>query len=242
MVLFLEDLSDAVPGDALTRADEAEVAAVLRAAATVHGTFSERAGSLDLEPAFVMDPAAATERGRRDLRRFLARYGDRIPSGARGVFEALVFDSGRLFTDPLPDASTLVHADLHLDNVFLRDGAAILLDWQSFGRGPGPLEAARFLALALRSSDRPVADRRLFSGYTEALAAAGGPRLDEATRERWRVRGLLQAVWQTAVWMGSADPFRYSGREGAFVTQLVDDPTVLELLEAEGGADLLERL
>jgi aminoglycoside phosphotransferase (APT) family kinase protein len=242
MLVLLEDLTGATPGDALLGGDPDLVAATLRATARIHGRFATSAGELDLSPALARDPDAAAERGRRDLPRFLARFGDRIPSPVRRLLEPLIFDSGRLFRDLPGTADTLVHADLHLDNVFFRHDEALLLDWQSFGRGPGPLEAARFLATELRAEDRPAEDRRLFDLYADELATAGGPGLGAKERERWRVRGLLQALWSSAVWMGSVDRSRYTGREGAFVTLLVDDPALLRVLEAEGGPDLLDRL
>ncbi len=83
----------------------------------------------------------------------------------------------------------LCHGDLHLRNVLLSDGEAVVIDWFDASRGTLGLEVARTLLLLDRSvghtgpdavSPDALADVR--SSYLEAIAASGalaGDRIDE---------------------------------------------------------------
>lgn len=73
---------------------------------------------------------------------------------------------------------TVMHGDAHPGNVYFRDGAAGLLDWQAVRRGHPSRELAYTLITSLTPSDRIAAQRELLDDYRRALAAAGGPELD----------------------------------------------------------------
>ena len=74
---------------------------------------------------------------------------------------------------------TVMHGDAHPGNVYFRDGKAGLLDWQAVRRGHPSRELAYTLITGLTPEDRRAAQRDLLRDYRHALAAAGGPELDE---------------------------------------------------------------
>jgi hypothetical protein len=73
---------------------------------------------------------------------------------------------------------TVMHGDAHPGNVYFRDGAAGLLDWQAVRRGHPSRELAYTLITSLTPEDRRADQRDLLDDYRRALAAAGGPDLD----------------------------------------------------------------
>ncbi|BDB44970.1 phosphotransferase [Mycobacterium kiyosense] len=73
---------------------------------------------------------------------------------------------------------TVMHGDAHPGNVYFRDGAAGLLDWQAVRRGHPSRELAYTLITSLTPADRIDAQRELLDDYRRALAAGGGPHLD----------------------------------------------------------------
>ncbi|MFA5710835.1 phosphotransferase [Mycolicibacterium sp.] len=73
---------------------------------------------------------------------------------------------------------TVMHGDAHPGNVYFRNGAAGLLDWQAVRRGHPSRELAYTLATSMTPEERRAAQRDLLDEYRQALAAAGGPELD----------------------------------------------------------------
>lgn len=85
-------------------------------------------------------------------------------------FESLLVEAAALPT-------TLIHADLHLDNLIWRDTnrgeELVILDWQSVSRGPALYDIARFLVESLHG---PAAHDELFTlhaSYIERLRILG---------------------------------------------------------------------
>lgn len=86
---------------------------------------------------------------------------------------------------------TVMHGDAHPGNLFFRDGAAGLLDWQAVRRGHPGRELAYTLATCMTTLDRQAAERDLLDEYRRALAAAGGPTLDrDDLWERYRLGAI----------------------------------------------------
>ena len=79
---------------------------------------------------------------------------------------------------------TLVHHDCHPGNLYWRDGAAGLLDWQLVRLGEGVSDVAYLLAIALEPETRRAAEGSLLRRYCAGLETAGGPALDLALLER----------------------------------------------------------
>ena len=75
-------------------------------------------------------------------------------------------------------AHTLLHGDAHPGNVYFRNGAPGLLDWQAVRRGHPARELAYTLVTGMTTGDRRAHERELIDTYRVALRAAGGPDLD----------------------------------------------------------------
>lgn len=78
---------------------------------------------------------------------------------------------------------TVMHGDAHPGNVYFRDGAAGLLDWQAVRRGHPSRELAYTLITSMTPEDRRAGQRDLLDHYRWSLATAGGPELD--AEELW---------------------------------------------------------
>ena len=115
---------------------------------------------------------------------FLDWYGDVLAPGLREVIEALAVDLTThlevMTTQPL----TLIHADLHLDNIAFdrmpAPTAAMILDWQSASRGPAVYDVVRLLTSTSKGQDSHAAFPGLIDGYRAALEAGGVPRAETA--------------------------------------------------------------
>jgi hypothetical protein len=88
---------------------------------------------------------------------------------------------------------TVMHGDAHPGNVYFRNGAAGLLDWQAVRRGHASRELAYTLVTGMTTVDRQASERELLDDYRRALASAGGPDLDgDELWDRYR-QGALYA-------------------------------------------------
>ena len=67
-----------------------------------------------------------------------------------------------------------MHGDAHPGNVYFRNGAAGLLDWQAVRRGHPSRELAYTLITSMTTADRQVSERELLDEYRRALAGVGG--------------------------------------------------------------------
>jgi len=93
---------------------------------------------------------------------------------------------------------TVIHNDVHLGNWYrTADGRLGLCDWQAVVSGHWSRDLAYALATMLAIDDRRAWERELVGAYTDALAAAGGPRCsadDAWTTYRQQLWGAL-AFW-----------------------------------------------
>lgn len=89
--------------------------------------------------------------------------------------------------------NTVMHGDAHPGNVYFREGAAGLLDWQAVRRGHPGRELAYTLVTSMTTADRQASERELLDEYRRVLASAGGPDLDrDELWDRYR-QGALYA-------------------------------------------------
>ncbi|WP_006242090.1 phosphotransferase [Mycolicibacterium tusciae] len=97
---------------------------------------------------------------------------------------------------------TVMHGDAHPGNVYFRNGAAGLLDWQAVRRGHPGRELAYTLITSMTTPDRQACERDILDGYRHALAAAGGPDLDrDELWKRYR-QGALYAYTAALITAG----------------------------------------
>jgi thiamine kinase-like enzyme len=164
-VLVLEDLDGARQGNCLVLADPRDAAAIAATLATLHATWWGR-------PDLAALPQAPLERELEWLEtrsaQFLERF--RADPGTRSLLENVLAVQARA-RERLADAvDTLVHADLHLDNVLFEDGERpVVLDWARAARGPAAIDLVELLLAMtpLRHFDDT------FRIYTEGLRGHG---------------------------------------------------------------------
>jgi hypothetical protein len=99
------------------------------------------------------------------------------------------------------DAATpcVLHADPHVGNTYIdAAGNPAFIDWQAVCAAPALDDVTYFIGGALSVKDRRQHERELLTDYLEALAAAGGPRLDFDTAwldyRRHQIHGFLWAT------------------------------------------------
>ena len=70
---------------------------------------------------------------------------------------------------------TVMHGDAHPGNVYFRNGAAGLLDWQAVRRGHPSRELAYTLVTSMTTADRRAHQRDLLDDYRRAWPPQAGP-------------------------------------------------------------------
>jgi hypothetical protein len=160
-VLLLDDLTDAQAGDALAGAEPGDVQRVLRSMVPVWSNGDQPpAGQL---ARWGISPAALRQR----QQRYATRW-DTVSERLRDQLPEPVWAMGQRLRHRLPDVlarlaeapSTVVHADLHLDNVLFTGAGAdrepVVIDWATACVGPAAVDVFPFIAesLAPRDHDR----------------------------------------------------------------------------------------
>jgi hypothetical protein len=150
---------------------------------------------------------------------------------AKGRF---IYDNYRAVTR-LMDAppNTVTHGDAHPGNVYFRNGAAGLLDWQFVRRGHPSRELAYTLVTSMTTADRQASERELLDDYRQALASAGGPDLDrDELWDRYR-QGALYAYVAALITAGmggmQAEAIAIEGLKRSVAA--LDDLDTVSLLE-----------
>ncbi len=175
-VLVFEDLVSTRQGDILAGATADEADALVDAMATFHVHFW---GSTDADLSSLPSWDAVAQKRLSNLAEtlpvFLAEWRGRIPDEAFAFATDLSKRTEDAYGELQAAPSTLVHGDLHLDNVLFRsDGTPILLDWPSVSRGPAAADFAHFLAESMSPALRRVRQRELARRHAAALAARAG--------------------------------------------------------------------
>ena len=175
--LLLEDLGPARTGNQLTGCGVADAERAMVQAAALHGPRWNDATlrdhdflNTDAARDFVIAsfPACLTE--------FHARYDGVLEPEYMAVCDRYGAIVGAALTGGA-ERFTLTHGDFRLDNMLFdaRDGTVPLavLDWQSPAIGPGAVDVAYFLGLALSIDDRRKYERHLLDLYREELGRYG---------------------------------------------------------------------
>jgi hypothetical protein len=188
-VLLLEDLpaDECLFPDTLHPLDRDQAALVVELLARLHATFWGRLSTPGPQHPFdwVYSPSAdhtsmLTGTLLKTSVRRIAENSD-IPVHVGSFIDDNYRAVARLIDEP---PHTIMHGDAHPGNVYFRNGAAGLLDWQAVRRGHPSRELAYTLITSMTPADRRDSQRDLLDTYRGALAAAGGPDLDRD--ELWR--------------------------------------------------------
>ncbi|KUI26825.1 phosphotransferase [Mycobacterium sp. GA-2829] len=188
-VLVLEDLpaGQCRFPDTLHPLDRDETALVVELLARLHATFWGRLPVPGQRGPFDWVYTASADRTSlltgtllKTSARRIAESTD-IPVHVGRYIDENYREVARLIDEP---PHTVMHGDAHPGNVYFRDGAAGLLDWQAVRRGHPSRELAYTIVTGMTPQDRREHQRELLDTYRRALAAAGGPELDGD--ELWR--------------------------------------------------------
>ena len=156
----------------------AEAEALVRARATLHGTYAgpTESGALSWVVTNAADPAAPLTAWllRLVVGRLRRTRPDLLPPDS-----ALLIERQRQFEARLPrDGFTLLHGDPHFGNVYFDGEVPGFVDWQVLRRGLGLRDLAYFLTLSLPTERRRAEERHLLDLYRNELPRHGGPLLD----------------------------------------------------------------
>ena len=119
---------------------------------------------------------------------FIERYGDQISAELRRLVDHAELLQARANQRLAAAAPTLLHADLHLDNVLFdrASGHPIVLDWARVARGPAVFDLTELLFEIGQPGDR----EQLLATYLATLREGGVRDYDEA-RLRTEIGGAL---------------------------------------------------
>lgn len=187
--LVLEDLGDVEQGDCLVQLAADPATRLARALAALHSSWWGR-DELDTADWLPRSPWLNLDRDWFGPRRadFLERFGDRLDEPARRLLNGLESFYAREVAPLAAAPATLLHDDVHLDNVVVdrSTGEPILLDWARAATGPAALDLAELL-VAIAA---PGGTDKVLSVYRDALREGGVPDDDLAALER----GVAAAV------------------------------------------------
>ena len=175
--LLLEDMGPARAGNQLTGCGLADAEAAMAQAAALHGP---RWNDPTLRDHPFLDTSAARDFVVSVFPACLAEFHARYDGVLEPEYMAVCDRYGAVIGDALgalPERFTLTHGDFRLDNMlFDAKGGAVplaVLDWQSPAIGPGAVDVAYFLGLALSVEDRRRHERHLLDLYREELKRWG---------------------------------------------------------------------
>ena len=208
VVLVLEDLAPAVPGDQISGCTPGQAELAVREAARLHGP---RWG----DPALLEVPWLA-EKAAGDgalvglfpviWAGFVDRYRDRLTPDSLEVGERMVAH-GRPWAEPGASPLTVCHADYRLDNMLFGPAGSprpiSVVDWQTVRLNVGTSDVSYFLGAAMAPEQRREHEKDLVARYHEALSAydVGGYGLDACWEDyrRHTFGGFFMAVFASMV-------------------------------------------
>jgi fructosamine-3-kinase len=174
-VLLLEDLSALEPGDCLVSPTAARATALARRLAELHaGWWNSAAPALQALPnggRLVRPPEWHNERRSICLSRYAGWLHPTLQQCVLNSQAVLAYTNS-----VLPDATaTLVHGDVHLDNVLWDGNEPVLLDWARCQRGPAVLDLAALLGEVAAPAQLDAVYAAFTARLAELLNAAPGP-------------------------------------------------------------------
>jgi aminoglycoside phosphotransferase (APT) family kinase protein len=175
-LLLMEDVFPARQGDAIEGLSPADADALVDAAASFHAAFWGDAAVPALDGLRRWESAAgdAPARTAAALPAFLAAHGDALSPAAREAIGDLPRRLEGALAALREAPPTLVHDDLHGDNVLFRpDGTPVILDWPDAALGPAAVDVAHLLVEALTVEGRRAREEALLARWCAAAASRG---------------------------------------------------------------------
>ena len=164
------------------------------------------------------------------LEPFLAFYGSRLPEELVAWMRTLVSSLPGVVDGLRRAPHTVIHADLHLDNILFRtsDGTPVVLDWQSAAYGPAVLDLALFLSNALTPTAFTESIDEILAIWLELVDP---DRTYGVERLQQDFAGALTLLWCGGLrWLVNAARENVQGRERAMVDELLDNGRFINAL------------
>lgn len=193
-VLVLEDLGSGRHGDCLLRIDPAGALMLARELAGLHATWlarSELAGAAWLPALEVVRRDEAWLAARPPI--VLERFGERLDPRSRRLVERIAEVQARANERLAGAPHSLLHQDLHLDNVVFQGATMVLLDWANVSRGPVALDLVELL-FAIAPLSEFDATLRV---YLDVLRERGVATIDATTLKSQLGGALLRRFMRT---------------------------------------------
>lgn len=197
-VLMMQDMSPAEQGDQLAGVSLDQARLVLTEAAKLHSAYWNDE-SLD-QHSWVMNTTHAPNPIPPDLVAslwdgFKARYGSRITPEARKVGDAMSRNMDG-YNESRDGPKCLIHSDFRPDNMLFNPAdthyPVTVVDWQSFGYGPGGADVGYFIAGAIAPHLRQQHEPGLIELYLSQMDKLGVPDYARADFMRHYVAGAYQ--------------------------------------------------
>ena len=197
-VLMMGDMAPAEQGDQLEGVTLEEAKLVLKEAAKLHSAYwqDEKLDEYD----WVMGTTNAPDVLDPDMIAglwdgFKARYADRVTPEAMKVGDALSRNMDS-YGESREGQKCLIHSDFRPDNMLFdlsnKDKPVTVVDWQSFGYGPGGADVGYFIAGAIDPATRQANESALVDLYLEELSRLGVSDYDRSDFLRHYVAGAYQ--------------------------------------------------
>lgn len=241
VVLVLEDLNSARIGDALRGCSQQAAAFVIDELAKFHAHWwnSPRLQTYTWLPLWGGDALAMQNRYAQLTGPFLERFGQRVSRPVRAVINALSMSYGAVRRRLQQGPVTMVHGDLHLDNIFFYPSECKppvrMIDWQSVARGRGAIDLALFLFGSLETTVRRAVEDDLLRRYYHLLVESGVTGYSFAQLMEDCRLALLWLLGANVMWLGSIDIASLGGREKALVDATLEDGFAA-LLDYDAGS------
>lgn len=179
ILILLEDLRAATPGDMLVGATPAQAIDAIDLLGRLHRAWWDAP-----PPGWAFTPPRGTPATAADCDTFIARYPH---PWARANLSQLPSTAARMNRVLAAIPPGLMHADAHLDNWMFRP-APILLDWESVRVGPSIVDVVRLLVEGMTAETRRRMQQALLERWRLAV-----PDVDRETLQGW----LRAALWYT---------------------------------------------
>jgi Phosphotransferase enzyme family len=245
VVLLLEDLTAGRQGDVLTGCSIEDAALVIEEIAPFHAQWWGERAPIHTFPRAGDDHDARQERYAGEVDLFLERYGDALSPAVRHLLDRLRSRLAAVRAALTGGSQTLIHADLHLDNVIFDSRAegrsAVVLDWQTSSVGSPAWDVALFLFGSLSIDDRRAAEDALLDRYTTLIAEHGVRDYGVDDLRRDCRLALLAVLAGTVGWLTNLDPNELSDRERALQKAVLTDGRLFAALLDHDVIAVLER-
>jgi len=177
VVLLLEDVSSGRQGDVLRGCSINDAAHVVEVLAPFHARWWGASAPRRNFPRSHFDFHGRQERYAQRVEPFLARFGDALPADMIPVISELRFRLAAVAEALYDGPKSLIHADLHLDNMIFDPPAdersVVVFDWQTVSVGPPASDVALFVYDSLAVEDRRAAETMLIDSYMRLLSTHG---------------------------------------------------------------------